>query len=625
MKNRTTYKILGLAIIFCMIFSSAIASADTISFTDIEGSWAKDNILKVAKAGIIKGGTDGKFRPKDNVTQLEAIIMLSRLYKIDDNSKKKIVDKYSDFVKNNVDSKYSWAYNELPIAIALNVITEDALKALNDKNLLSEHATKEQVAVYLTKAMMLKDEADKIKGTIYTLPFKDTNEIGTKTRPYIYVMYNKKVLSGDTEGNVNPNSKITREVFAKMVSVAYDYINENNIKPVLPSFEVYNTVKGIVTAVTFNSVESYLDIEVETTKETMVVRMSSEKTNVKINNKTSDIDKLEKGMFVECEVAESTGIAKTITVDTNVTFVEGIIKSVYFVSPQKLVIYDKINSSKETTYNISNDVEVTLDGLNIDMKNLVKSDIVKLKLIDDKVVQIDSISRIKTYTGKIKNIVFDIPITMSIEDEKGKSYNFTYNEEPSISRNDGDATFDQLRIGDTVTVKTEYDVLIAIDATSTTTVADKIGIIKEITIGAQNRIKVQDEEGIISEYKINGNARFSVFDATASIYDLRIGYRVALSFDGEEIMSVDAKNDDTSQELSGKVIYVNPEKKTVILKISNEFGQSEIITLNLNVKTKIISLTGRIKYIKDLKAGDSIISIGTYSGGNFDAISIIIK
>lgn len=48
------------------------------SFTDIRQSWAKDNIISLARAGIIGGYPDNTFAPKKTVTRAEVSVILSR-------------------------------------------------------------------------------------------------------------------------------------------------------------------------------------------------------------------------------------------------------------------------------------------------------------------------------------------------------------------------------------------------------------------------------------------------------------------------------------------------------------------------------------------------------------------
>ncbi len=362
-------------------------------FTDISNSWAKEFIIKAAELGIIKGDAAGTFRPKANVSMLESIIMLSRLYEIDEDLQKQIENKYNVFLTANINKNYSWAFKELSNAIALNIVSQDAVKELDSNGLLYKEASREQVAVLIVKAIGLKDEADNLEGKVYTLPFTDAADIKPSFKPYIYIANSKGILSGDNN-KVNPKDSITREQFAKMVCVAHDYVVDNNVKPKFEDYETYNTYKGVVTNVITNSVETNLEIMLDGSSETRMIRLIDGTTTVKIDKTTSKISKLEKGMAVECQVSSKNNVAKQVVVDTSVVIIEGKIKSVYFTPPMKLIITDKNGVEKQFT--IGDNVAVSLDGKATAFKNLIKNDLVSVKLFDDVVTQVLSTSKVQT-------------------------------------------------------------------------------------------------------------------------------------------------------------------------------------------------------------------------------------
>lgn len=51
-------------------------------FTDIRSSWAKNAIITFANAGIIKGYSDGTFRPNQQITREEIVVILSSLLQL---------------------------------------------------------------------------------------------------------------------------------------------------------------------------------------------------------------------------------------------------------------------------------------------------------------------------------------------------------------------------------------------------------------------------------------------------------------------------------------------------------------------------------------------------------------
>ncbi len=68
------------------VFVIALGLADeepagTASFSDIEGHWAKKNILKLAEYGLISGYPNGTFQPDGEITKAEMTAMISNYWK----------------------------------------------------------------------------------------------------------------------------------------------------------------------------------------------------------------------------------------------------------------------------------------------------------------------------------------------------------------------------------------------------------------------------------------------------------------------------------------------------------------------------------------------------------------
>lgn len=200
---------------------------------------------------------------------------------------------------------------------------------------------------------------------------------------------------------------------------------------------------------------------------------------------------------------------------------------------------------------------------------------------------------------------------------------FTYETEPEITRNDKETSFDQLRVGDDVLVGTTYGVLTAIDAKAVA--AETTGTIKEITIGNTNKVKIMDKDGDISEYNLSNTAKISVLNMTSSIYDLRVGYEVNINLDGNTIVALEANETETSQQINGKVIYVNYETEMIMTEVKRDNQSTEIVYITAQDRTTVMTLTGSKMRFKDITIGDELISVGSYSGGNFNAVSIIVK
>ena len=241
MKKNKLYRIILLSLILCFVFISTVNAA--VIFKDMPNDgWSDEYIKKAAELGLVKGSPDGTFGPDKNVTRFDSLLMLSRLHKIDTDLEKQIENKYSPFLRELMAGKNEWAYPELSKAIALNIVTENVVKNLHTRNTLEISATKEDIAVFIVKAMNLEDEVKQLEGKLYSLEFNDSNQISTDYRPYVYLAYEKGIISGDTNKNFNPKNPIKRKELAKMVCLAYDYIQNNNIKPKFDEFQSFCNV-----------------------------------------------------------------------------------------------------------------------------------------------------------------------------------------------------------------------------------------------------------------------------------------------------------------------------------------------------------------------------------------------
>lgn len=616
MTNKIYIKIMMLTVVLAMVFTTAVGA---VTFTDISGHWAKDYIQKVAENGLVAGYENGTFKPESNVTVLEALVMLSRLYKIDDDIKEQIISDYEPVIEDmNNAYDYKWAFEGLSIALELGIVSESGLRNMFSEKTISKAASKEEIAILLTKAMLLGEEAKNLK--VYTLPFKDASDISTAARPYIYIMYDNGIVQGDTQKNINPKSNITRAVIATMIDRAYTYILDNDVTP---DFEKYvgklTKIKGTITEITEGSGESIVKVTDEA-GEAFVVRVNKN-TKVYLNDKLSTISKIEEDTLVECSVDEDR-IARTFNVDSLTKTIKGTISSVAYVSPAKITVLNEKN--KKVVYDIPSDgVKIYLDGKEVPLKDLEEKDSIALKVRDGIVQQIDSTSRIQKYAGKITSIDYNkLPIKITVL-VNGKSMVFEYYMDVEVTRNDKKSSFDRVNVGDSVTITTEYGEMIKLNTEAAE--AELSGTIKEIVIGTKNKIKISVTGGDEEEYVLSSNVKINLGDKNGTINDLRVGYYISVNTSGNEIVTIEAEEIQTAKNFSGKVIYINTDDKLIMLQNTREDGQTEMIYIRITNSTNIINMEGKTKYFKDIAEGSRIMGYATYQVGEYVAVSLIIQ
>lgn len=615
MKNNNLNKIILLTVILCMVFTMTVQA---LVFTDISNHWAESYIERVAENGLITGYPDKTFKPDNNVTVLEALVMMSRLYDIDEDLKDEIIEKYEPIIEDMPNTLYNeWAFEYLSVIIELGVVSETGMKSMFAAKNIFNAATREEIAVLLTKAMMLEDEAKSLK--VYSLPFTDRDEISTVARPYIYVMYDKEILQGDNKKNINPTDKITRAEMSTVLDKAFKYIEKNDVYPDLDDYVPTTVVEGIITKLSNEKAESYIYIKGNNDVES-IVKINNE-TEIYVNGRSRTFSDLDEDMLVKCKIDENR-LAVKIEADNSKKVVRGIISLVAYAEPASVTIIDE--DKDKIKYNVPSSTDVYLDGKEVQLKNLKKNDEITLLLENDKVYQINSISRIKHYDGKITSIDYaSYPIKISIKTDKGELKTFTFNSDVEVTRNDDESSFDRVRVGDEVTITTEYDDMIAIDTVAKE--AEINGTIKEILIGTVNKIKISDKDGNVEQYSVSNNVVVTIGSKNASINDLRVGYNINVNTSGDEIVTIEASEIQAAINFSGKVLVINATDKIIMMQNVKSNGQTELIYLKVTNNTKMFNMAGETKYLNDLEEGKSILSTAISQSGDYIALSIFIQ
>lgn len=177
-------------------------------FSDTNNHWAVVSIREMTAIGLFSGYPDGSFKPDQELTQAEALSLIMRLIDLGDE------DADEEFIDaNNAD------LNDVP-AWARHHAARAAKKGIIKLNRFHSavQASRAQVAVMIAKALGLEpvDVSD---------PFNDGIQISQEDLGYILALYQEGIMTGDTKGNFNPNSCITR---AQMASILQRLLDEDD-------------------------------------------------------------------------------------------------------------------------------------------------------------------------------------------------------------------------------------------------------------------------------------------------------------------------------------------------------------------------------------------------------------
>lgn len=195
-----------------MVASAVAPVVSAAGFTDVAPQY-KDAIDFLVSTGATNGKTETKFGVYDEITRLDAAVILAKVLKLD-------VDNAKDAGFTDVPADRAKYVNALVEAGILNGKTETRFGAY-------DKLTRVEMAKIIANAYNLK-------GDDVTLPFTDVNDTWA---PYVKALYKNGVTKGKTETKFGAYENITRGDFARFVynahnaTVAPEVISVSAINP----------------------------------------------------------------------------------------------------------------------------------------------------------------------------------------------------------------------------------------------------------------------------------------------------------------------------------------------------------------------------------------------------------
>jgi len=160
-------------------------------YTDIDTSYAKEQINTLAQYGITLPGSE--FKPKENIKQRELLYLIAK-------ARYFYLDLPEEDESKFDENLYSYLINQ-------GIVKED-------EKAPDAIVTKEEAVKYIIRALNFSKVAN-IKD-IYTVPFKDGDMIDPELKGHVAIAYGLKIVSG-SNGYFNPSANITREQAAILV------------------------------------------------------------------------------------------------------------------------------------------------------------------------------------------------------------------------------------------------------------------------------------------------------------------------------------------------------------------------------------------------------------------------
>lgn len=238
----------GLLALVMVLTATILPASAATTFPDIQNHWAKSYIEAMTAAGMFKGYEDGNFKPENQLTTAEALALCARTIGLDSSTTMDIATDYYDTVKTTLNNEQTWFYQEFAICLATGILTTSDLKSLYQSGDLTDPIAKEDLAVYLVRAMQLGPMAERL--TSYPLTFDDASSISADAKPSVYLLHVYGIVEGDEYNNFSPKLNVTRAVMATMLTRAIAYMQAHGTSPDLPEYTDYAFRQGVISSAT---------------------------------------------------------------------------------------------------------------------------------------------------------------------------------------------------------------------------------------------------------------------------------------------------------------------------------------------------------------------------------------
>lgn len=182
------------AILIAFLLSNSITPAFAIEeYNDIEQHWAQEGIMKFSELGILKG-SDGKFRPNDNITRGELSVIFDRIMKYNQASPNKFLDLDDNFYTEAI--------------LKANYI--GVIEGFQNKVRPNDTITREEATLMIAQAL-------NINNTKKTTCFLDNDDISYWALPTIATLSDLGVVQGVGNNEFKPKENITRAAIVKIL------------------------------------------------------------------------------------------------------------------------------------------------------------------------------------------------------------------------------------------------------------------------------------------------------------------------------------------------------------------------------------------------------------------------
>lgn len=618
MKKSFLSVIIAISLIVTCFASPVLAKNAFPDVVSPDHDWAAEEINEMASLGIIKGYSDGTFKPNKTINKIEAMLLFARVAGFSNANYAKITEQaYNQykFLLDEIDLG-SFEGNKKEIAFLLNrgIFDEKKVVEYLGDDAYMDSFPRGDAAVMLTN---LCGAAPKKAGS-YTLDFADKKDISSDLSGYVAYVVEEGLMTGVQRDDGTVAFEADANMSRAQVSVILYRILENLQISVEAGVVDNINAEGRVIDFMNN------DLEIKS-------YIIPEDATVKINGVPGEIEKVLVGSDIvvvrkDKEIMSVDFISPT----TNAT-VKGTVEEIKIEKTFSKVSVAIEGTEDVRTFYIGGEIEVTSNGVADEIASIKKDDFVVVKLLGADVVSIDRQTASATVQGELQSVSLGSPVKLSVltVDETSQEETlaeYTVAEDASVRLNGEKALLSSISVGDRVVLTVTRGNITKIVATSTK--GSVTGTITSITIAPQSKVTLA-VNSVETEYYLSMDAKYEVAGKTGTIYDLRLGNVVTLTLSGSTVTKIEQATETSSTTKTGIVEAVSTSYGYVQMTSTGATGAvSEQIFASrtgTSISVKVINgETGVSMQFRNIKKGDYIIAVGSYSNGAFVAKTIIV-
>ncbi|MGN7413044.1 carbohydrate binding domain-containing protein [Paenibacillus sp. SAF-068] len=173
----------------------------SVSYNDLTGHWSQSAVTRLQDLNLLKGYTDGTFKPNQVISRAEFVMILDRAFGFSGHAER---GSYADL------SSDDWYHDVMVRANGSGIIEGTDREHLSPKQPIS----RQDAAVMVDRAFQLSRTANEDSEP---LQFQDADDISSYSKKALTYLVNENMIKG-FQGKLNPKAPITRAETAELLS-----------------------------------------------------------------------------------------------------------------------------------------------------------------------------------------------------------------------------------------------------------------------------------------------------------------------------------------------------------------------------------------------------------------------